>query len=220
MNNNMIFIVVDTLASYNTWNDLKLIRISKEIESPKIKKSAVSIEGRDGEYDLSEYFGEIKFENRKLSFSFVCKEIFSDFDSIYAEVLNKIHGKKVKVVLPEDSEFYYVGRCEVNTWKTDKTIGSLVIDVNAEPYKYKHNKTVVSVSVTSEAQELVLTNERMSVVPEFTCTGETTITFGNITHTMNAGTHIFADILLKQGENVLTVSGSGTLTVLYQEGAL
>lgn len=205
----------------HSYNDFNLILTDAYIAPAKAKTDYVDIPGRDSALDLTEALGEVKYNDRDCRFTFVVHtKDTKTYEQKLSEVSNSINGKKMQIILDADNEYYYSGRVHVDEHSLKGNLRKIMVTGKVEPYKYKHNKTVVSVSVTGEAQEIILTNERMSVVPEFTCTGETTIIFGNITHTMNAGTHIFADILLKQGENVLTVSGSDTLTVLYQEGAL
>ena len=50
--------------NYNSWTDFFLIRSSKTISSPEPKYIKVEVEGADGELDLTEYFGDIKYKNR------------------------------------------------------------------------------------------------------------------------------------------------------------
>ena len=65
--------------NYNSWTDFFLVRSSKTISSPEPKYIKVEVEGADGELDLTEYFGDIKYKNRKLSFTFVAKVRETDF---------------------------------------------------------------------------------------------------------------------------------------------
>ena len=54
-----------TLDSYS---DLHSILNKKTIGTPTPKKETVSVAGRDGEIDLTDYFGEVKYNNRTLNF--------------------------------------------------------------------------------------------------------------------------------------------------------
>lgn len=212
------------IGEKHTYNDFGLKMLSfSGFSSPEVIEEYQEVPGRHGKLDLSESLtGEPVYKDRHFEAIFDIEEVNPvEFKRKIHNIENYLHGRVYHIIDDNEPDWFYEGRIKVSYARKNYRFYTVTISSDSVyPYKYKHNKTVVSVSVTGEAQELVLTNERMSVVPEFTCTGETTITFGNITHTMNAGTHIFADILLKQGENVLTVSGSGTLTVLYQEGAL
>lgn len=68
--------------------------------------------------------------------------------------------------------------------------------------------------------DVVLLNNRKSIVPTITTTAETTVTFDGGQHVLGAGTHKVLDIQLLQGENPMTLEGSGTTIITYQEGAL
>lgn len=143
--------------SYDTWG---LILSSKEIQSPSPKINHVEIEGGDGVLDYTEYFGDVKFNNRTLTFNFSAwKNSQEDFLKLYSTIHNAIHGKKMKVILDDDPEFYYFGRVKVNEWKSNKKIGEIVIEVDAEPYKMKNELTSVSVTVDGKTNNLYNVND-------------------------------------------------------------
>jgi hypothetical protein len=66
-----------------------------------------------------------------------------------------------------------------------------------------------------------LENSRKSVVPSITCTNDNTVVvFNGGTYNLSAGSHRILDILFVEGNNLVTVSGSGTVTFEFQEGDL
>ena len=67
-----------------------------------------------------------------------------DFDSLFSNIQNAIHGQFVKIIVDDDDTFYYMGRVNVNEWKSDKTIGKVVIECDCEPFKYKKYVTVIT----------------------------------------------------------------------------
>lgn len=215
--NGITFIVSG--VEYHSWDDFHLIRTEKTIGVPKIKKYEVDIEGADGVLDFTEYFGETKYENRPLSFSFECIENQDTFNDLYSDIQNALHGQKGKIILDDDAGFYYVGRIEVNEWKSDKSIGKIVIDVDAEPYKLKLEETVVETAVTG-TMAITYNNLRKAVVPTIKTTGSVQIVFGDTSWNIDAGTYKMPEIQFIKGDNVLTVTGEATITVTYQEGGL
>lgn len=206
-------------TTYNSWDDFNLIRTSKKIGTPSVKKTTVKIEGADGVIDLTDYFGETKYDNRKLSFTFSCKESIEAWDDIYSDIQNKIHGQKMKIILDEDSEFYYVGRVSLNEWKSSKTIGKITIDADCEPYKYKINETVVTNTV-EESATLSFSNLRKSVCPTIKTSASVKVVFDDTTYTLDEGSYILPDVVFKAGTNTLYVTGTATITVTYREGGL
>ena len=208
-----------TFGKYHSWDDFSLILNSKKIESPAPKTSTVEIPGADGVLDISEYFGEVKYKNRKLSFDFSTIVPQSDFLNLFSEIQNTLHGQKVRVILDDDPDFYYVARISVSEWKANKNIGKITIDCDCEPYKYKLYKTVINRAV-SGSTTLALQNLRKRVNPTFTTDAEIQISFENSTYTIGAGTFIVPEIALVAGNNTLTLTGTANVVIEYQEGGL
>ena len=67
---------------------------------------------------------------------------------------------------------------------------------------------------------MTLPNDRMPVVPTVTTDAEMTIVYGENTLVFPAGTRRAPALLLLEGDNPLTLSGSGHIKFEYQEGAL
>lgn len=209
-----------TFGSYHSYNDLNLILNAKEIGSPAIKERKIEIEGADGFLDLTDFFGgEPKYENVTHRFEFSTIVQRPGFLSLYSTVKNALHGKKMRIILDDDPLFYYIGRISVSPLTNEKNIGKITIECDCEPYKYKLNKTVVSVAV-ADTKMITLTNSRKRAVPEITTTASFTIIFGENTWAVNAGTFTLPEIELMEGANYLSAIGNGTITFEWQEGEL
>lgn len=206
-------------GNYRSYDDLNLLCVSKVIGSPAAKTSTVEIDGGDGVLDYTEYFGDVKYNNRQLSFSFESLVPQSQFPALYSAILDALQGKKVQIVLDEDSEYYYCGRLSVSDFKNDRGIASISIECDCEPYKYKQNKTVVSESVNGSAM-IILENMRKRAVPTITSDAVLTFEFGGRTVQHNAGTFVIPTLELVEGSNTVTVAGTGNVTFTYQEGRL
>lgn len=83
-----------TFGSYHSYDDLQLILNSKEIGCPEVKVNEIDIEGADGSLDLTEFFGEPKYENVKHKFQFSTIVPQAQFLSAFSKVKNALHGKK------------------------------------------------------------------------------------------------------------------------------
>ncbi len=205
---------------FHSFRDFSLVLSKKENKTPKVKSSQIKVDGMDGVLDLTDYFGEPKYENRTLKFEFTTLNVlYKDFDALFSTIQNAIHGKFMKIVIDDDDTFYYLGRVSVNEWKSDKNIGKVVIECDCEPFKYKKYLTVITETIEGK-REFVLTNLRKSVVPVFKSTGALTITFGNQVYSIDKGEYTLDDVVLTQGKNLVTVEGNATLTVEYQERGL
>lgn len=127
----------------HSFRDLNLILTGKEIGSPPVKTAFVDIPGGDGVIDLTDYFGAVKYGNRKLSFEFSTIVPQQQFMEQFAAVQNALHGQKMQISLDADPEWYYTGRVSVSPWKSEKNIGKITIDCDCEPYKYRNSAKVV-----------------------------------------------------------------------------
>ena len=206
-------------GNYHSYDDFNLILAQKTIGTPSPKTETIDIPGGDGVLDLTEFFGEVKYNNRPLSFEFSTKVPQAEFMNLFSKVQNAIHGQKMRIVLDEDSEWYYIGRITVSEWKADKNIGKLTIDCDCEPYKSKLENTVVTVEV-SGATSVILTNSKKIVVPTITITGEVELTFGTNFYTLGPGLYDLPAVQLVNGENTILLDGTGTATFSYLERGL
>jgi predicted phage tail component-like protein len=211
--------------NFDSWNDFSLIRSVKTITSPEPKFVKVEIDGADGELDLTEYFGDVKYKNRKITFEFRTAVRESQFMTLFSEIQNSLHGRKMKIVLEEDPDFYYVGRVSVNEWGSDKNIGKITVECDCEPYKYKTLKTVFTLNLNSKVQ-YILPNLRKRVVPTFTISSPVLIEFNNSSFSIGASgmtgeqTFVIPEISLGEGDNLISLTGTGRVKIEYQEGSL
>ena len=209
-----------TFGSYHSNTSWGLVLQSKEIKAPELKINQIDIEGGDGVLDLTDYFGDVKYKNRSLSFQFVKPGITqTSFLTLFSQVQNLLHGQKMQIILDDDPANYYVGRVTINEWKSDKNLGNIVIEVDAEPYKYKLQETMLS-RVVSGSSTIILVNSRKRVVPSITTDAEFTIAFGTYSGTFSAGTFMIPELELIEGNNTVTVTGTGNISFRYREGGL
>lgn len=206
----------------HSYHDLNLILSAVNIPPAKPKTTYIDIPGADGSLDISEALGEIRFSDRECSFTFTMLPTdFKTWEEKQTEVSNLLNGKEVKIVLDKDDEYYYLGRCTVDSYSEKKKIRQIVVKAKVKPYKHKKFETSISIPLTTSAKIVYLTNSRKTVSPTITCTADnTSITIDGAVYKINAGTHKILDIQLKHGANQLSVSGSGTVTFTYQEADL
>lgn len=207
-------------GDYHSFNDLHIVLTEKEIGAPKVKKSTLDIPGGDGELDYTEFFGEPKYGNVTHKFTFV--SIQNRLLEQYSVVKSALHGKKMRIVLDADPDYYYVGRCEVSSMHDEHGIGTIVITCDCEPYKYAMAKTVVYQAVDGVV-DIPLLNSRKRAVPEVWIESESSlnIVFGtsNIWD-LGSGTYTLPELELTEGENIVTVTGKGAVAFTWQEAAL
>lgn len=204
----------------HTETDWDLLMTDRGYNDAEVDESYIKIPGADGEKDLTEAFGEIRYSPRTLSPSFDMFHKPSEWMRIKDEITNYLHGKKMKIIYDVDPNYYYLGRCKVANFDNDFTVAHITIEAKCDPYKYKLEPTVITNEVT-EGQTYTYTNERKKVVPKLTTSAAMTIEFNGNTYSLGVGTYTALDIEFVEGQNeIKVVTGSGTLTVEYQEAKL
>lgn len=198
---------------------LKLISINFGAPEPALVKT--EIPGKNGVLDQSEAVaGYITYKEREpeLLFTLMANNE-EEYASKIGAVRNALHGKKRKVILSSDPNFYYEMRCMVEETPENSIFSEITITGTAYPYKRKTADTVVEETVTGVATEITCDNLAEPVIPTIETSASMQIKFKNKTFNVQEGTHTL-DILFMAGENVLTVTGTGTIKITYREGSL
>lgn len=211
-----------TFGTYHSYDDFSLILTSKEIAAPKTKTVKIDVEGADGAIDLTEFFGEPKYEDCTHKFQFSTIVPQSQFLTLFSDIKNKIHGKKLRISLDADPGFYYMGRCFVSSFTSEKNIGKIAVECDCEPWKYKAAKTVITQTVSGEST-LSLPNLRKRVVPEVLIEADSALHIVYNTYNvwdLGGGSYTLPELELKAGNNSVSVTGEGTISFSYQEAGL
>lgn len=206
--------------NYHSFRDLQMILSEKEIGAPPVKEDMLDIPGGDGKLDNTEFFGEPKFDNLTHKFTFTT--IQKDLLTQYSIVKNALHGKKMRIILDADPNYYYVGRCKVSGFHDEYGVGTIVITCDCEPYKYALEKTVVY-QVVDGVVDVPLLNSRKRAVPEVKIESESSLNIVFNTYNiwdLASGTYTLPELELVEGENIVTVTGTGAITFTWQEAAL
>lgn len=203
----------------HSFEDLNLILSQVDIPPATPKEVYIDIPSGDGSVDLTEALGEVRYNNREATVTFTALPQ-DDFEQKKREVSNLLNGVRFKkIILDKDPTYYWVGRCKINEYASDKNLHKIVVGAVLAPYKLKKDETVVTIP-TGENTPVILKNSRKTVVPTITCAEETTITFGGNLYKLNSGTHMVPNIVLKFGDNPMTVTSDGAVKFTYQEGDL
>ena len=198
-------------------DDWDLLMINKSIGDAEPKTLEVDVPGANSKLDLSEWTGEVLYNNRILVFDFDIYDSPSNWWKLKRQITNYLHGKKLKIILDQDKDYYYFGRCKVTNFSNETTVAHITIECDCDPFIYKNKITTKTITGTGT---LNLSNAKKRVMPTITSTDSMQFTFEGKSFVVN-GTLQSPDIILKEGDNIFNVtSGAGTLTATYQEGEL
>lgn len=226
------------IGDKHSYDDFGLILSSKVISPPKPQLIKVEVPLRDGAIDLTESLtGDVKYKERMITLTFNVIDPVKTWSAKISEIENYLHGKRLKIIFDDDIAFYYIGRVSVNQWTSDKSIGTLVLDCEVEPFKYDILSSAVDwewdifdfeEGIINEMGELIIKGEltvslicrRKRMFPVFTASTAMTVTFDGETYSLKAGEQKIYGIFLCEGENELTFKGNGTISIDYIGGSL
>lgn len=207
----------------HSYHDLHLIQAAVDVQPAEPKLNFIDIPGADGAKDFSESpAGRVVYNTREITWTFKLYPGDHWADK-YRQVSNALNGRSCKITLDDDPDYYYVGRVAVDKHAADGILHTITVVATCQPYKLKQTVTEVVADLTTSLRSINLLNDRKPVVPTITITAGTTLQWNGNSFSLSAGTHRVLDIMLVEGVNVLqakTTTGTGSITVSYQEGAL
>ena len=133
-----------TFGEKNTWDDWRLVPASRPVFNPPAQKvKTLDVPGGDGVIDLSQALtGYPVYQNRTGSMEFIVMNDFKPWQTAYSDIMDYLHGQKLRAVLEDDPEYFYEGRFTVNTWKSEKDWSRIVVDYSVGPYKWSRLSSI------------------------------------------------------------------------------
>ena len=211
------------LDKFNTWYDWRLFLCTRDIPDAEPKTNYVNIDGMSGTLDLSESLtGEITYNDRTLTASF-WTDIGNrtDREALLHKISASLHGKKVKIIEPDDPNHYFYGRVAIKNKKNNISYTEFTLEAICDPWRYAIEETTRRVDVNGSATEVVINNNGVKTLcPDIYVNGVVEITYKGARTTLSSGTYKIPDIKLYQGVNIIGVSGNGSATFVYREADL
>jgi hypothetical protein len=212
------------LGNKNTWYDWRLYLTAKDIPDAERKANYVDIDGMHGTLDLSESLtGEVKYNDRTITASFWTDNgNRKDRDALLRSIVSQLHGKKIKIIEPDDPDHYFYGRVTIKSKKNILPYAELTLEAICEPWRYAINESSRRVEVKSKSvTDVVINNNGVKTLcPTITITGSVNVIYNGFKTSLTAGTYKFSDVKLYQGVNIIGVSGNGSVTITYTEADL
>ena len=211
------------LDKFNTWLDWSLILTEKKIDLAEPKTNYVNIDGMSGSLDLSESLtGEVTYKDRTILASlWTDKGSRRDREVLLKNITFALHGKKIKIIEPDDPDHYFYGRVKIKSPVNNLAYLEFTIEATCEPWRYALTDTVRQVDVNNNEIDVVIYNHGVKTVsPTITIKGSVTIVYNNSRVVLANGTYRVSDIKLRRGVNIIRLSGAGKVTFTYKEADL
>lgn len=225
----------------DTWDDWKIVAVKKPVFfEPELKSDYLDVPGRSESLDLTEVLtGYPLFENRVGTIQFFLYDDSMPALSKLNIIRNYIHGKKHKIILNNEPEYFYIGRLTVSESHptTEGEYAVFNLDYNLEPYKYEMTGSTedwlwdpfnFETGVIREYGEIEITGSgtitvigsRKPTVPKFIVSDDCTVVFNEAEYNLSEGTNIIPTIVLQEGEYEFIFSGNVSVTIEMRAGIL
>ena len=125
----------------NTWDNWHLIPDGRPVVAqPNPVYTYVDIPGADGSMDLTDYLvGRPTYSDRTGTFEFYVANDYGNWASRRAEIAAFLNGKKMKVYLEDEPQYYYEGRFFFKGWSPGASHSKVTIEYRLKPYRYLVN---------------------------------------------------------------------------------
>lgn len=207
----------------NTFYDWDLILTEKNITPPEPKTNYVDIDGMSGSLDLSEALtGEITYNDRTISASFWTNHRSrNDRSVLMRNIRTFLHGRKMKIIEPDDPEHYFLGRVRITNETNIIPYAEISLDATCEPWRYSiHESERIAEAGDTPVNVVIVNHGVKTLCPTITVNGTVQITYEGAMTTLIDGIYEIPDIKLYHGANVVTISGTGTIKFVYREADL
>ena len=206
-------------------DDMNLILSSVNIPPAQPKTNYIDIPGADGQIDLTEALGTVKYQMREAEFVFSTApgQNIEDTKKKVSNALNGIYFDKI--ILDKDPEWYWQGRVIVDSYENEYPCDKITVKAILKPYKLRDNVLTYQSTKAQDTRKVILYNENKVVLPQFitsksgvqiNCNGHSTYIAPNTTFSS-------ADFVLHKGNNKLVFTIyfiSSKFTIKYTEGSL
>lgn len=202
----------------HTGRDLGLAMTEKSLSPPTAQTYNVSVPGRNGDVDLSEFLtGEVTYNNRQLSFKFIGDGSRDTVLELIDTMLG-YHGQKVEIITDDYPDWYYTGRAIVDYVDSGNYV-TFQLNIDAQPFSYAIQPKTYDFEVEGSCQ-MSLDNCGISVIPTITVDEDVTIIKDDITLRLSAGTYEPSALKLSKGTTVLTFEGDCNVSITYREAVI
>jgi len=229
----------------NTWDYWHLIPNKRPVVGPpEVKSQIIDLPGGNGFIDLSELItGDVIYGQRQGSWQFIAHPDYTDpqpWQWKYQDIMQYLHGRQHMVILEDDPFYYYIGRLKVNQWDSGPNWSQVTIDYTLQPFKkeiidstepWKWDpfsfvngiiRSYSGITLNNETKTITIRTGAETLIPTFIVNSGDTIwvTFNGVEYPLSNDSNTFNAIKFKNGDNVLSVRGTGHLTISFRGGWL
>lgn len=121
----------DEARPVRPWEDYGLYLVEYDAPRPEPKIYRVDIEGRSGTIDMTEWAGDVFYNDRTVTVRL--RDMLGRAD----DICNALLGRRCRVQFDvDDPDYYYEGRCEAIKDTTRRHVTDLTLTLTCHPFKH------------------------------------------------------------------------------------
>lgn len=231
----MLGIIFDEKHSFKDFN---LTIKSKEIGFPSPKLVKDSVPFLQGEYDFSELYGDVAYDERKLKYVFnVVKKDKINTNLLKIQVANWLKTQRMKQLIDDAIVgYYFFAQCEDIDFGETGFIGEITVTFTAYPFKIRTESegnllwdnfcfdTDILQDTKFEvnsAKEIVLINDSArKISPIIKCTSDFILKLNNTNFKIKNGETQDSRFKLNKGKNTIVLNGTGIIEFIFYKEVL
>lgn len=199
-----------TIDGHDLGDELGLIVLDGyELPLPEPKTYLVDVPGSDGVIDLTEFAGDIAYQQRSQTFTLAASGLTDRTAQVLQTQLARlIHGRRKTFALGQDRGWTYTGRFALGTPSHDSgtTVWTWPLTVTADPYKTRDDSPLTWLINAAGGVTLTLPMGRKRVCPTIQVQRTTLVSHDGRTWTLEPGTSRIRDLWLSLGDDELTIN--------------
>lgn len=232
-----------TFDTKHSFRDFELYPVTRfYVSPPEPKTNYVEIAGADGTLDLTQALSTvIRFNDRNYEqqFKLVCDRVY--WAQRLSDIMNYLQGRDIQFISDEDPLYFYSGRLYVSAYEHSNKAMYVTISGQIEPYKYELYSSIerwewdpfnFETGIMRDYADIEVDNETITVygsvkavVPAFIVTDSDELVLKSVNgETLNVdmddGQHIYPEVEIINGINVLEFEGSGTVSIDFRGASL
>ena len=187
-----------------------------ELPLPEPKTYLVDVPGSDGVIDLTEFAGDIAYQQRSQTFTLMASGLTDRTAQVLQTQLARlVHGRRKTFSLGQDPGWTYTGRFALGTPSHDSgtTVWTWPLTVSADPYKVRDDSPLTWLVNAAGGISLTLPVGRRRVCPTIQVQRTTLVSHGGRTWTLQPGASRIRDLWLSLGDDELTINTYPTYSI-------
>lgn len=233
-----------TIGEFNTFKSWGMyINGSVVVGAAEPKYNYIEVPGMDGVLDATETLeGLVHYNARNIKIPIykICRNK-EEMRSLYSEIQNSINGRRNKIILSDDSRFYWEGRLSVSDPEYNGRIFSTEIEGTVGPYKicidpiisddwewdtfdFENDviNEITNVSISALQKYVYVYGDSMPYVPEIKVESPSNmiLIYEGKSYTLQPGVSRILSVVIRKGLNTLEFIGDGIVTISYIGGRL